>query len=394
MKIIFQSAVILSFFLFCDKMPLDPIETNPADSDSTTLCAITFAKNYGGDGRQYAKAIVKTTDGGYALVGTFSTPGTSDCIYLIKTDCYGNLLWQKTYQNPGWFSIGRKLCQTPDGGFILAGDEGQFNTDSRGFKLIKTDENGNLQWQQRYDSIYGADIALSHDMGYVGTGRYPIGPSFYQNKTLIFKVNSTGTLLWTKTIVKTVYAQGFSIERTYDNGFVIAGESLDSSNNADMYLLKINAQGAVQFQKTWGGPYWDRGYHTIQTRDGGYAIVGYNSKSDTSSTAQIYLVRVAPQGKTKWIKGYFPSTVSAGNQLQETSDCGFAIVGMTYIKPTLLKVRSTGSYQWQKTFSIDIIDEPVDFVVANDGGYALTGTVYIDGDAQAALVKTDKNGNF
>lgn len=394
MKIIFPSALILSFFLFCDKMPLDPIETNPANSESAALSTITFAKNYGSAGYQVARAIVKTTDGGYALVGTFGSPGTSDRIYLIKTDCHGNLLWEKTYQNPGWFSIGRKLRQTPDRGFILAGDEGQFNTENRGFKLIKTDENGNLQWQQRYDNIDGSDIALSNDMGYVGTGRYPVGPSYFQSKVLIFKVNSTGALLWTETLVKTVYALGYSIERTSDNGFIVAGESIDSSDNADMYLLKINAQGAVQWQKTWGGPYWDRGHHAIQTRDGGYAIVGYNSKSNTSSTAQIYLVRVDSRGKTKWIKGYFPSTVSWGNQLQETSDGGFAIAGMTYIKSTLLKVGSSGSYQWRKNFSGDILDEPVDLVIANDGGYALTGAAYIDGDAQAALVKTDKNGNL
>ena len=112
-----------------------------------------------------ANAIIETNDGGYVLAGwshSFTTGLTDSKAWLVKTDSTGNLQWNKTYGGPDY---GNANCviQTSDGGLAFAGSRPRYvDGGGSGFWLVKTDINGNLQWDQTY--FKGVGIAYSSDV--------------------------------------------------------------------------------------------------------------------------------------------------------------------------------------------------------------------------------------
>jgi hypothetical protein len=341
----------------------------------------------------YGSSVVKTFDEGYAFTGGWGDD-LEPVMYLAKTDRSGNLLWTKTFASTSIDSTqpGRWLRQSSDSGFVLIGTigyYGEFNT-----LVIKTDKNGVVQWQKELTGIRGgSSIAIADDNGYTGIGYV----SDTSEHVAVFKLNTGGTLIWSKQYAYAHSTRGNSIERTSDNGFIITGQVEKTSTDYDVYLLKIDAQGTVKWQNSYGCPYNDIGYHGIETSDGGYIAVGQNAKDADSRTMQIYLVKVDAQGKYKWNKGYFPSTHSGwGFKVHQTSDGSYTLSAFPYGKAALIKVGATGSYQWKKEYPAVVIEQIFDFFVESDGGYVLTGKsndpeVYPN---QAALLKTDSNGNY
>lgn len=399
MKKLLFITVILSLFFSCDKSPLNPSEMITADNFSTAAAmsctgVITFAKNYGGEFAS-AHSVINTTDGGYALFGE-----NSSSFLLIKTDRYGNLQWQKNYGIPG-HQYGYCVRETPDGGFIMIGmvviSDVEDNTDAL---IIKVDRSGTIQWQRTVGGTeidYGYSIALSQDNGYVGTGFISINPNSpsYERKLLLFKLDANGTILWQKTYGSGRYSSGYSIERTSDNGFIVAGTISSSSQGSQdmgdqMYLLKVTASGSFQFQKTFGGPFYDEAYSVKQTRNGGYIMAGkFNLSSAYPPLQEAYLIRTDSRGNVLWRKGYFPSQNATANSICETSDGGFTFTGSLYMKGALVKVGSNGNFIWRRSFANNKLQTGEDIVSTSDGGFAIAGK-----GGQAALVKTDRNGRL
>jgi len=94
-------------------------------------------KTYGGTDRDRPSALVQTSDGGYAIAGsTYSYGAGSADIWLVKTDAYGNMEWNKTYGGPSsdWASA---LVQTSDGGFAIACSTSSYGAGSADAWLIK-----------------------------------------------------------------------------------------------------------------------------------------------------------------------------------------------------------------------------------------------------------------
>jgi hypothetical protein len=101
-------------------------------------------KTYGGTDKDYAAALVQTSDGGYALAGGTTSFGSGlDDFWLVKTDSSGDQQWNKTYGGTA-YDFGNDLVQTTDGGYALAGGTYSFGAGISDFWLIKTDDNGNV----------------------------------------------------------------------------------------------------------------------------------------------------------------------------------------------------------------------------------------------------------
>jgi hypothetical protein len=111
-----------------------------------------WSQTYGGTGGEVAYSLVETSDGGFALAGVSSSFG----VWLVKTDSYGNMQWNKTY---GGGTV-HSLIQTSDGGYALAGEIIFFSTSAQDFYVVKTDADGNMQWNRTYGGEH-TDIAYS-----------------------------------------------------------------------------------------------------------------------------------------------------------------------------------------------------------------------------------------
>ena len=161
---------------------------------------VTFQKTYGGTLGDNANSFVKTADNNYVIVGNTSSfgvkPGATD-VYLIKVDTIGRLLWTKTFGGQ-YGEDGRTLQQTSDGGYIIIGTTNDFSSGDYNIYLIKTDDKGNLQWSEILggpSTDEGNDIQQTIDGGYIIAGRtasYGSGNS----DGYILKTNANGNLQW------------------------------------------------------------------------------------------------------------------------------------------------------------------------------------------------------
>jgi WD40 repeat protein len=379
-----KGVLILGLLFSCDRqLPINPLGENAlngksasAQTDSASTFARIFTNLYEMDGN----SVIKTYDGGYTFIANFEGYRT----YLTKIDCYGNIQWDTTYDS--YYQYGTCLRQTSDSGFVFCG-----SVEDGAALVTKLNKDGQTQWRNtNYDLKIGYYLTVSIDNEYVVTG------CSQDNRLVVYKLSSNGTLLWLKKFGSTNYFScGHSIERASDNGFIIAGSYGTATNSSDLYLLKIDAQGNMQWQKTFGGSYKDVGSHAIQTSDGGYIAVGTNGKNQNYTSRQIYLIKVYSNGSYGWIKGYFPSSYSEGKRVRETADHGFALAGMAYGNASLIKVGSTGSYQWRNIFGSALV-YIMDFIAEPDGGYVFTGGSFNQDimEYYASLVKTDAGGNY
>tara|TARA_B100000941_G_scaffold275183_1_gene236872 strand:+ start:1012 stop:3036 length:2025 start_codon:yes stop_codon:yes gene_type:complete len=205
-------------------------------------------KTYGGNGNDYGYTVVVTNDGGYAISGITRSQGDSNGdAWIIKTDINGNEEWNQTYGGEGTESS-RSIKQTNDGGYIFTGQTNSFGSGYNDAYLVKTDFEGNQEWMQTYGGI-GTD-------------------------------------------------HGRSVVQTSDDGYIISGYT-DSFGDSgfNFWLIKTDLLGNLDWQKSYGGTGDDRGFHALQAADGGYIITGY-SNSNTNSVPDIILIKTDDLGNT------------------------------------------------------------------------------------------------
>jgi hypothetical protein len=319
--------------------------------------AVMWAKSYGGPGSDIGTCAIKTRgDSGYAVVGYTSSFGAAvSDILFIKLDKAGSVVWQKTYGSPAQ-DHAYSVIQTLDGGYAIAGATWGYSSGSDAW-VIKTDNLGNVQWQ----NLYG--------------GNGGIGPHGFQ------------------------YAR--SIVQTPDSGYVVCGNTnyLGGANSNDAYVFRIDKYGSAQWQYAYGTDSTETCHTIIKTRDNNYVICG---QSDATGVNWLWMAKIGAQGNILWKKTYGSKAVSVGSNsdngapqsVQQTSDGGFAAAcytGPAPFKQTydnelwLVKTDSMGSMQWQEGFNVQ---NGTNFTVmqASDRGYMLPGN-------SGTSFKTDSVGN-
>jgi len=154
------------------------------------------------------------------------------------------------------------------------------------------------------------------------------------------------------------------------------------------------------FCKAIGGPGSEWGYSLIQTSDGGYAIAGYTYYFDAEDWG-VYVVKLDANGNLQWTKTIGGKIWEEGKSLIQTSDGGYAIAGYTYSFDTedwdvyVVKLDANGNLQWTKTIGGPGYEIGFSLIQTSDGGYAIAGDTksFGAGETDICIVKLDKNGN-
>ncbi len=273
--------------------------------------AIEWQKSLGGSGDDLAYSIVQTTDGGYAVAGR-SSSADSDVTdhhggydyWIVKLDNAGAIQWQKSLGGSG-DDYAYSIIQTTEGGYAVAGysnstggDVGN-NLGGYDYWIVKLDNAGAIEWQKLLQGT-GNDLAYSiiqtSDGGYAVAGA---SSSYNGNITgnhggfdyWVVKLNSSGTLQWQKSLGGSDNEVAYSIAQTTDGGYSVAGYSISTGGDItgnhggeDVWLIKLNSAGSIQWQKSLGGSDDDYARSIIQTTDGGYAVAGYSRSDDDDLT--------------------------------------------------------------------------------------------------------------
>jgi len=255
-------------------------------------------RTYGGIGNDRANSVVQTSDGGYALAGSTEAFGAGEWdSWLVKTDEYGDMEWNKTYG--GTRSEGASsLIVTSDGGFALAGSTSSFGVGLINFWLVKTDGAGNMEWNQTYGSsirnFFSSLIEVS-DGGFAMAGDIHSGDAGGENFWLV-KTDSLGNMEWNQTYIEADMDRPHSLVQTSDGGFALAGETKSfGAGNFDFWLVKTDGLGNKEWTRTYGGADIDSANSVVQTSDGGYAVAG-NTLSFGAGSYDFWLVKTNEQG--------------------------------------------------------------------------------------------------
>jgi uncharacterized delta-60 repeat protein len=375
-----------------------PSDTIPAIGPSSHFCEAIVGKNY-----EESESLIQTSDGGYAITGYTESFSAGSCdVYVIKLDANGNLQWTKTIGGKKE-DFGHSLIQTSDGGYAIAGSTRSFGAGKADVYVVKLDANGNLQWTKTIggpESEIGESLIQTSDGGYLIAG-YTESFGAGDRDVYVVKLDANGNLQWTKTIGGKDWDEGSSLIQTSDGGYTIAGTTTSfGAGLSDAYLVKLNANGNLQWTKTIGGKWWDSGNSLIQTSDGGYTIAG-TTFSFGAGNGDVYVVKLDAKGNLQWTKTIGGKWWDSGNSLIQTSDGGYTIAGYTKSFGAgdwdfyVVKLDAKGNLQWTKTIGRENGDSGSSLIQTSDGGYAIAGTTFSfgAGEADVYVVKLDRNGD-
>jgi hypothetical protein len=276
--------------------------------------------------------------------------------FLFSISCFSQapiIVWQKSFGGSQQ-DIPFSIQQANDGGYISAGytlsndqDVTNFHGGEGDFWVVKTDANGNLQWQKTYggsDYEYAFDIEKTTDNGYIIAGYTKSNNGdITLNKGVtdywVVKINANGIIQWQKTFGGSSIDYAFSIKQTTDGGYILLGETLSTNGDVvsnhgsfDIWVLKLSSTGAIQWKKTYGGTGGDYASSINLTSDGGYIIGGntYSNDGDVTgyhSDRDYWIIKINSTGVIQWQKTLGGSEWDDLRDIQQTSDGGYIAVG-------------------------------------------------------------------
>ena len=356
---------------------------------------IEWEHSLGGNDSELAYAIRQTSDGGFITVGvTFSNDvdvsGNHSSffgdVWLVKLDENGEIQWQHCLGGTN-DEYGYSLEITPDGGFIIAGSSGSSNGDvttnngSRDYWIVKTDDLGNIEWEKSYGGSFDDEafsIALTSDSGFIVTGySYSSngdvtghhGDNSYPDYWLL-KLDNNGNLQWEKSLGGVSDDRAQRVINTNDGGYMVAGISYsddgdvtnhhDFTFTSDAWIVKLDSVGNISWENSLGGSFYDGANAVVQKTNGNYVVAAYASSDDGD-------VSNAHGANDYWI----------------------------------VELNSLGDIVWEKTYGGFLDDVPTNISFTSSGDYFVAG--YADSDNGVTghhnesdywPMKLDTNGNI
>ena len=207
---------------------------------------IKFVKTFGGSNHDKGNFVQQVADGGYIIIGYTQSFGNgySD-MWLIKTDLEGNEQWTQSYGGTS-SDEGQSVQETTDGGYIITGRTSSFGNGDFDLWLIKTDVDGNQQWNHTFggdDYDEGISVEQTIDGGYFITGR----TSSFGNgnfEVWLIKTDSYGNEILNQISGEISANRGNSFQQTTDGGYIITGSISSSGNGSlDVWLIKTDSEG-------------------------------------------------------------------------------------------------------------------------------------------------------
>jgi hypothetical protein len=283
----------------------------------------------------YTSSVLQLHDGGYIFLGINSTEGMP--AVLVKTDVNGNQQWSKKFGGTDDYSV-NSVQNTLDGGYILAGMK--WSRWPRDAILVKTNSNGSEEWRKTFglDGVISpSSVRETPDGGYILTGITDWRDDIRIDEAWLLKTDSNGTEQWNRTIGIPGYDSVSSVQNTLDGGYILAGWTLSYGTGGDAWLLKTDANGNEQWNRTFGLDGFDSAYSVEQTSDGGYVLAGQiDTAKNPDFKGQIlyenldaWLFKTDANGNLEWSKTIGGLKRDTANFVQQTSDGGYVIAGTT-----------------------------------------------------------------
>ncbi|WP_158546215.1 GEVED domain-containing protein [Adhaeribacter pallidiroseus] len=393
------------------------------------VASTEWNKRFGGTGNDLLSIAIKTADGGYLLGGQSDSDISGDKsqsnlgaydYWIVKTDAAGNKQWEKRYGGSGRDNL-NALVQTSDGGYLLggnslsgiSGDKSQASRGGRDYWVIKISNTGTKQWDKRFGGSGDEDLKvilplangeyLLAGFSLSGAGGDKTQASKGGQDFWVVKLNSTGGKLWDKSFGGNSDDILNAAITTTDGGFLIGGGSASGASGdktqatrgaRDYWVVKLNANGAKQWDKRFGGSLDDDLQALTRTADNNFLLGGISASAangDRSQTSQggndFWIVKINSDGTKLWDKRFGGSSSDELKSITTTSDGGYLLGGRSNSSNNgdksqgsqgsydywIVKINTTGGKQWDKRYGGNAEEDLRTVFPTSDGGYVLAG---------------------
>ena len=381
---------------------------------------IQWQKAFGGSLYDEPRSILQTVDAGYIVAGyTLSDDGDVvgnygfNDFWLLKLDSIGEVQWKKAFGGSN-HDRAFEIDLTKDGGYILVGltksNDGDVSGNHGDYDawVLKLDSLGGIQWQK---CIGGSgweeawDVQQTTDGGYIVTGRSgstdgDLTVNHGLSDFWVVKLNVYGVLVWQKSLGGSGLDIGYAIDQTSDGGYIIAGESqsddydvTSNQGNSDYWVVKLNFEGKIEWERSYGGSALDRANDIQQTREGGYIVFGQSASNNGDVTGahgnyDNWAVKLSASGDIEWQKALGGTNEDFGQSIQQTIDDGYILIGFTSSINGdvvgnnggkdfwLVKLTETGNLEWQKTLGGTDQERGFSIQQTTDLGYIIAGEAW------------------
>ncbi len=395
---------------------------------------LEWEKSFGGSDFDVANSITQTFDRGYIIAG-YSDSHDGDITdfkkysdyWILKLKADGDLDWQKSYGGSDK-DVANSIVQTLDGGYIVAGYSDSHDGDMTNYKgasdywILKLKANGELDWQKSYGGRkedVANSIIQTLDGGYIIAGysksdEGDITNSIDGSDYWILKLKADGEIDWEKSYGGKNEDVANSIVQTFDGGYVVAGysESVDGDvtnprGGSDYWILKLKADGEIDWQRSYGGSDKDVAKSIVQTFDGGYVIAGFSESADgyirnPKGDNDYWIIKLKEDGALDWEKSYGGSSHDFAHSITKTIEGGYIVAGLSSsidgdisspIKTFdywIVKLREDGALDWEKSYGGSMVDHANSIIQTYDGNYIVAGySQSTDGDISNLRVGFD-----
>lgn len=375
-----------------------PPHTNPPLTSASGEWTLAL----GGAGDEQLYALDKTTDGGLVLAGasTSFTAGSTNA-WIIKQDAWGNVVWQETISLND-HTIAAAIAAANDG-YLAAGYSYSASFMDWDAWVVKFNSDGSLVWQYRFSGP-GLDnptaIQETSDGGAIVAG-WTSSFSAGDTDLWLLKLNGDGAVAWENTVGDAADDYANAVRQTNDGGYIVAGYTYSfGSSAADAWALKFDSSGAVVWQKSYGGAGFDFANDVEQTTDGGYILIGAIFPSLESQDSAGWIVKLDSDGTIIWQKAVGDSSSDGLQAVQETASGRYLTAGWTASFGAggtdlwLLELNASGDIVWQKTYGQAADDNGQALTLADDGGLLAAGATRSvgAGGSDFWLLKLDSQG--
>ena len=363
-----------------------------------------WKKTYGGVYADGGRSICLTPEGGFIVVGyTYSFGlGYSD-IYVVCLNETGEMIWSKTFGDIGW-EYGYSICSSHDDGYLLVGYSTSFGNGSKDFYVVKIGYDGDLIWSETYGGSgldVGMSSCLSNEDCYLICG-YTESFGSGEDDIYVIKINNDGGIIWENQYGGSGAELGYQIKPTSDGHYIVIGASGSDKPNFDCFLIKIDEDGNVLWENTFGFPGgeggYDRGHGVIELDDGGFLVVGETNFGDALN---MLVVRTDGNGDVLWAKTFGERLHDHGNDIIETIDGNFVLCGRVdksidgVNDLCLIKIDSEGNQLWKRVIDMSGSEWGCSVRECDDEGFFVCGHTdsFGNGDYDVFVMKTDSFGD-
>ena len=268
--------------------------------------------------------VIQTANGDFIIVGGIKDINSSRDLYILSISSTGKFLWSKRY---GWegSEVGRDITHGVDGGYVIIGETTTTDNGETDFYLLKIDEQGEEVWTKTFGTDkddFGTAITTIND-GYAFTG-YTDNPNGVDNDIVIYRLNARGDLKWQdNTIGSREVEEANDIIATRDGDLVIVG---NIKNNRDLLVAKYDDTGKRKWLTSFGGELGEIGMEVTELENGDLVVGGL--VEPTIDNIDFLIAGVSADGEFLWqnITGD-SANIDFAQGIVATEDGGFAIVG-------------------------------------------------------------------